>query len=362
MNGSRVSTIILIIISALTNNVSGAALSVPKWDCPPNDRKWSSAGLRRLERSYWLHASLGASLVKGYWAKDAAVSHIPLQCEINNAARILRTYYAASRLYLIYHNEIAIREFAAILSYWKEACEDNVDIIPTFVLVSYDKTHSQVFSSQELRQVCEAVKALGFKVAAVYDVLPNRNQGELLQILADEFPSGLIRLGIQPGEEVTTPFVGAVQDTWSAMCYGKSNTDWYCPGFGAETLHKWIKARNAQTASIAWDLVAVAWDYEATQRGEYPGYDDARKNMPLPAGRNRLAARLILSCAEKAVLRGFSSDLLIIEANSRGGKRDPAAQTLYECLKRGKPYTGYFAKPLDEIASIYRDLANGRLP
>ncbi len=361
MNGIRLLTIILS-ASILASSPVGGDGDRTLQHCLPNYRKWSAAEIRSLERSYWLHASLGASLVKGYWAKEARVSPVPCKYEINNAAQILKTYYAASRLYLIYHNEIPAAEFVNILRYWKEACDGCIETVPTFVLVGYNREQDQVFTNHEIKQLCRALKDLGFKEIAVYDVLPNRDQGGNLSLLAHEFPLGLIRVGIQPEEEVTPPFRKAVQDTWSAICHGKTNSDWRRPGFGAETLRKWIVARNNQAAGVAWDLIAVAWDYEATQHGEYPGYDDARKNMPLPAGRNRLAARLILSCAEKPALAGFSSDLLIVEANSRGGKRDSDKQTLYESLKRGEVYTGYFARPLDEIASIYRDLAKGRLP
>ena len=37
----------------------------------------------------------------------------------------------------------------------------------------------------------------------------------------------------------------------------------------------------------------MAWDYAATERGAYPGYDDAAKNMPLPAGRKAILDRLL---------------------------------------------------------------------
>ncbi|MGC8863361.1 MAG: hypothetical protein ACP5R5_11405, partial [Armatimonadota bacterium] len=167
-----------------------------------------------------------------------------------------------------------------------------------------------------------------------------------------------------PGLTLTVkpPFVQAVQDTWGGMCHGKTNEDWLSPGFGADALRNWIAARNLQTRPVAWDLVAVAWDYANTQRGEYPGYDDATKNMPLPAGRNRLAAREVLAGAKAKILAGFSSDLVILEANGRSRNRDGLAGAIYECLRRGEVYRGYFSAPLEEIASIYRDLSEGKLP
>lgn len=178
-------------------------------------------------------------------------------------------------------------------------------------------------------------------------------------MLARRFPGKLIRIGMQPEEDIKPPFVAAVQDTWSGLCHGKTNDDWQSPGFGAETLRKWLAARNAQIKPVAWNLVAVAWDYSTTQRGEYPGYDDATRNMPLPDGRNRLAAREVLQNAGPAVLAGFSSDLVILEANSRCSTRDGLSASIYECLKRGRVYDGFFSKPLEEIAAVFRELRAG---
>jgi len=78
----------------------------------------------------------------------------------------------------------------------------------------------------------------------------------------------------------------------------------------------------------------VAWDYSTTQRGEYPGYDDAARNMPLPAGRNALAAREILRIARPECLAGFSSDLTILQANSVRTEHDGLTGSFYETLKR----------------------------
>jgi hypothetical protein len=105
--------------------------------------------------------------------------------------------------------------------------------------------------------------------------------------------------------------------------------------------------------------VAVAWDYEPTERGGFPGYDDARRNMPLPADRNRLAANLILDTARPDVMAGFSADLFIIQANSRVKERDGDADAFYATLREGRPYRGYFAEPFHEIAAIFRALRDG---
>ena len=111
---------------------------------------------------------------------------------------------------------------------------------------------------------------------------------------------------------------------------------------------------------VAWDLIVVAWDYAATERGGYPGYDDAAKNMPLPAGRNRLAAEEILRTAKVGCMAGFSSDLLILQANSAHPAHDGLQASFYETLKRGEAYRGYYSVPFQEIVAIYNGLRDGK--
>ena len=190
-------------------------------------------------------------------------------------------------------------------------------LVPTLVLRMYDEQQTPVFTAEQLRRLVEFFqRSINAEHVAVYDVYSNRDQGEALKILAEQYPKGLIRVGIQPDEKIGPPFVAAVQDTWSGFCHGKTNADWLDRGFGAETLRKWVEDRNRQSHPVAWDLIVVAWDYSATERGGYPGYDDAAKNMPLPAGRNRLAAQEILQTGRVGCVAGFSSDLLILQANS----------------------------------------------
>jgi len=106
----------------------------------------------------------------------------------------------------------------------------------------------------------------------------------------------------------------------------------------------------------------VAWDYAATEQGGYPGYDDAAKNMTLPAGRNRLAAEEILRTAKVGCMAGFSSDLLILQANSAHPARDGTTASFYETLKRGEAYTGYYSVPFQEIVAVYSGLKDGKSP
>ena len=175
------------------------------------------------------------------------------------------------------------------------------------------------------------------------------------EYLAKQYPKGLIRVGIQPDERIRPPFITVVQDTWSGFCHGKTNTDWQDRGFGADTLRRWVQERNQDHRRVVWDLIVVAWDYSATARGGYPGYDDAAKNMPLPAGRNRLAAEEILRTAQADCLGGFSSDLLILQANSQSRAHD-GANGFYETLKQGEVYRGYYSEPFEEIITIFNRL------
>lgn len=315
----------------------------------------------RLECSYWIHASLGLKPHRGYWGPTLPATRPPTEREVANAAKLLSTRYAANRLYLLYHMEMPLDDAKQVLLWWRKHCPTEVDVIPAVVLVMYDKARTAVFSLDDLRAFCSFAKnELKADWFAVFDVYPDRDQGPGLAVLADAFPGRLIRLGIQPDEKLRPPFVAAVQDTWSGFCHGKTNADWLAPGFGAETLRKWVEARNASPWPTAWDLIVVAWDYTPTARGEYPGYDDAKKNMPLPEGRNTLAAREIMRIAKPEKFAGFSSDLTILQANSVPAPHDGVENSFHEVLKRGEPYRGYYAQPLDEMAAIYRAVRDGK--
>jgi len=317
--------------------------------------------LADLERSYWVHASLGWMPHKGYWGMELATCQPPTEPQVRNAAQLLTGHYAANRLYLVYHKEIMISQAEQVFRWWRQHCPREVEIVPTLVMRTYDKSQAEVFTADELRGLCDFFRQeVGLRRLAVFDVYPNRDQGAGLGILTEVFPKSLIRVGIQPDEMVKPPFVSAVQDTWSGFCHGKTKTDWLDKGFGAETLRQWVAKRNETPHPIVWDLVVVAWDYSTTQRGEYPGYDDAARNMPLPAGRNVLAAREILRMARPDHMAGFSSDLTIVQANSAHAKHDGRAGSFYETLKRAEVYSGYYAEPFAEVAEIYRSLRANR--
>lgn len=312
-----------------------------------------------LERSFWLHASL-TSVPRGYWGPDHPPCARPTEQDISNAARLLTGDYAANRLYLVYHQECPLEAAEQVFGWWRKHCPATVQLVPTLVLRMYDKQQSSVFAPAELRRFVTFLQAtVSAAELAVYDVYPERDQGASLEYLAAQYPAGLIRVGIQPDEKIEPPFVAAVQDTWSGLCHGKSHDDWRAPGCGAESLRNWVALRNEADRGVAWDLIVVAWDYSATPHGAYPGYDDAAKNMPLPAGRNRLAVEEILRTARTDCLRGFSSDLVILQANSQHAARDGALASFYETLKRGEIYQGYYSTPFQEIVRLFHELKTG---
>jgi len=337
-----------------------ALCSAPVW---AGQGSWSPSELKRQERSYWLHATLSTRSIRGYWAPATPLGPVPSEQEVRDAARLLSGHYGANRLYLMYHREVLPADAIQVFGWWRRHLPADVEIIPTFVLVGYDRARTPVFGPIELRSICRSMKqAVNASRAAVYDVEPLRDASPLLDVMRQEYLDGLLRVGIQPSEKLGPPFAGAVQDTWSGMCHGRTNEDWLSPGFGADTLKQWVTQRNGSALPVAWDLVAVAWDYLPTERGEYPGYDDAAKNMPLPDGRNALAARLMMQAARRELFAGFSSDLFIVEANSKHPAQDGPDASFYECLRRGQVYRGRYARPLEETAGLYRALRAGRAP
>lgn len=313
---------------------------------------------RLLERSYWVHASLASDTRRGYWGTEFPEAVAPAEHEIAHAARLLTHDYAANRLYLIYHREIPLAAAETAFAAWRKHVPTTVELIPTLVLRSYDRPQTEVFTSNELRRLAGFFRAdLHSTNCAVYDIYKGRDQGPGLAVLAQAYPAGLIRVGIQPDETLAAPFTAAVADTWSAFCHATKHEDWRRDAAGAPALQQWVAYRNQGTVRVAWDLIVVGWDYTATEQGRYPGYDDAARNLPLPAGRNELAAAEIRRVARPGVFAGFSSDLFILHVNSRHPARDGEKGAFYETLKRGEPYRGFFAAPLREVVEQFRPLA-----
>lgn len=311
-----------------------------------------------LERSFWIHASLGMMTQRNYFGPEYPATPMPTKEEVRHAAHLLASSYAANRLYLIYHRELPLDDAKKLFAWWREACPDSVELIPALVLRMYDRQQTAVFSKDELAAFAQHLRDnINKSRLAIYDIASKRDQADAIASLTTTFPAGLIRLGLQPDEALASPFVQGVADTWSGLCHGLRNLeDWQQPGFGADTLRKWVQARNQGSIPVTWNLVCVAWDYSATERGGYPGYDDAEKNMPLPEGRNRLAMQLMRATAQPKNLAGFSSDLYILHENSRSTAHDAKGKAFYECLKRGEDYHGYYSGPFQEIVALFKEL------
>ncbi|MBI5799134.1 MAG: hypothetical protein HZA92_00200 [Verrucomicrobia bacterium] len=343
----------------MTRTLLIATLTLPivAWSAPSGAHE-----LAKLERSLWINVSL-ATPKRGYWGLSFPEAVKPSETQIANAVGVLIRDANPNRLYLVHHHELPFGRTAEMFRAWRKSCPPSVELVPALVLRMYDKGNTPVFTEPELSELLTFLKAeINPARIAVYDVLPNREQGAGLSALAKVFPKGLVRVGLQPDEPLEAPFSAAVEDTWSGFCHGLTNDDWQERGFGRDTLRKWVASRNAQQFRIAYDLIVVGWDYANTKRGEYPGYDDAHKNLPLPAERNRLAVAEILAQAEPGRLAGFSSDLLIVELNSETPPHDGKASSFYETLKAGRGYEGFYATPWQEVCRIFKSLGNGDEP
>lgn len=307
------------------------------------------------ERSLWLHASLGLFTQANYFGPTYPETIAPTSEEIANATRVLAGT-GANRWYLIYHRELPIDAAKRIFRQWKQAAPSTVELVPALVLRMYDRAETPVFTPEQLTELASFFQTeVNANRLAIYDIAPDRDLSSQLTHLQTHFAGEFIRLGLQPTEPLRAPFSTGVIDTWSGFCHGRrTEEDWGQPGFGAETLRKWTTSRGGHTQPLIWDLIVVAWDYTATERGGYPGYDDAAKNQPLPTGRNRRAAELIRSTVGSS-FGGFSSDLYILQENSRNAAHDGQTGSFYECLKRGEAYRGYYREPFEEIVSLYRE-------
>ena len=148
-----------------------------------------SAELAKLERSYWLHASLAPDTRRGYWGTEYPAAASPAGNEVQNATRLLPRDYAANRPYLIYHREYSRDENEHVFVMWRRYCPTTAEIVPTLVLRAYDKLQTEAFSMEELQRLAEFFKRnVNPTNIAVYDVYQGRNQTVELTILAKEFP------------------------------------------------------------------------------------------------------------------------------------------------------------------------------
>ena len=98
---------------------------------------------------------------------------------------LLTRSYAANRLYLVYHNELTPDDARLVFGWWRQHCPPHVRLVPTVVLCMYDEQLSPVFTPDELLRMVEFFRtSINRTQLAVYDVYAERDQGELLEYLA----------------------------------------------------------------------------------------------------------------------------------------------------------------------------------
>lgn len=329
----------------MTMRLSLALLAACAWAAPAQDGP--------MERSFWLSLTLSPT-VRGYWTQDPSVPQPepPTAQEIAAAAEVLTEHYGANRLYLLHHGQCEADAARDLLRTWKRALAGRAEVAPTFLPMDYSQgldAGAPVFSSRELTEWaawCDA--ELGAPALALYDVCPNRPWDWAITALrwGSDLPIG--QVGIQPEETPKAGLAFVVVDTWGGVSAYRDNQEWLAAG--AETLRRWVRHPRPGVEQV-FDLICVAWDYDYSEDGgTAPPYDDDRDD-PLPTGRNRLAASVIAEAADPALFRGFSSDLIILQAHALAHGED-----LYGDLRAGAPYRGLFAEPLEEIAAIYHTL------
>lgn len=301
--------------------------------------------LKRLERSFSLHASLDSRLEQNATLPAATA---PTEHQIQTAARLLTFDFAANRLYLIYQKEISLTEAEHVFRAWRQACPAEVEVVPALVLRAHGTKRAEIFNPTELRTLLAFFKS---DINPAHLALLNApaDESATSRLLSDQYGGRLIRLGLQPDEPLSAPFDSGVADASSALCRGASNDEWQETGFGREMLRKSIQARNAAAAHMTWDL-AIASD------------DVSANHAPAPVGRDALGAAEILHFATPNLLGGFSTDLARLQRDSRPLAHDGGGYCIYEMLKRGQVYVGFYAKPFHEVVKIYQTLRAGKRP
>lgn len=329
------------------------------------------------ELSYWIDVDLQGKGLRGFWY-DVTSSNpetIPdnINLQIKNACQKLRNTYGATKLYVIYHRQFEITQAKDILRIWhSEGTSNGIEIVPTIVLQSYSNNQTMNFSNDEIEALADwTVKSINQKKMGIYDhhTRDRKGQPQADQILLIKGIIGnkLVMIGQQPGVEIQENYSYAVQDTWTAECQGRTNDLWENPVYfkgtniyGRKLLEVWVnERRNSDSRKVVWNLIPVAWDYDTDDPLSYsfPGDHQLYNDPPIP-GRLILCKDYINSFYEEGIRNekhgGFSCDLHILEANSRGRGENPS---FYASLRETNiDYTGDFAEAIAEIGEIYLSL------
>ncbi len=338
------------------------------------------------ETSFWVHASLPDSWGRGYWdtSPPAPPAHPATIQQVAAAAKLLTGNYSANTLYLLYHDEVSWGVAQPLFRAWHAAAAPGVELVPTLLFRSYNASEGidpfgghlnfgAATSNTTLDSMMSVFAEINPHRLGVFDVYPNRDQG-IGPALAERHGLLLTRVGLQPAEKLPALYRGGgVEDTWSAVCCGRTNELWSELSCGRSLVKQWAADRMADPRPFAFDLIVVAWDYNMTANGTNPNIDDAAKNQALPAGRTKLVVDAIRSEAMAAGRGGaggrvgFSSDLTILEADGRVPQRDGRNRSIYATLRAGVLYWGtdggsYYGRAFREITQIYSELHNEVAP
>ena len=319
-----------------------------------------SRDLKQVERSFSVDACLTTLGRQGHSATNLPSAFMPTETEIQRAAHLLTGDYAANRLYLIYRKDMAIVDAERVFETWRRSCPPEVDVVPALMLHPWNSQQDELFSSAEMKLLTRFFKGgINPTRLAVIGLKGESDEGASFKLLASEFKSGLLCIGLQPAAKVGAPFSGAVLELKNALCPGKSNEDWQQSGSGLATLRKYAVGRNEQSLPVTWNLLVTAGDYNGSGSA---ADDDPERNMPLPSWRNTLAAREILDVAQPSSFSGFNTDLHSLQVSSQTLTHDGSGYSFYEMLKRGQIYVGFYARPFHEIVKVYTSIRTGHAP
>jgi hypothetical protein len=338
----------------------------------------STDGAPKFQLAAWVDLGLNNAR-RGYWNNlGYAPDNPPTVNQITNAKRVLREKYHTNVLYLIYHKQFDITTAKNVFLAWKNAQVLDTyapHIIPTLVLQNY-QDHGCNFSTSnnELQDFLLWLKTnINSEAIAVYDIYnvqanSSRNFCNQMGVIQNIYSGKKIyRVGLQPGENLVSPFTGASQDTYSAVASGETNTLWQtsCGFWGYSTAKKvleaWVNERVGKDV-VSWNFINVAFDYSKNSPCGAEGYEAG--DQPLPANRNYPLVHdtIVLKYpggGSNATWGGFSVDLKILHVHSN--YKDGSANSFYSQIKKNKKYQGYFSIPMNEIDGVF-DIYDGLEP
>lgn len=330
-----------------------------------------------FETSYWIDLDLAEHSMRGYWKPVDSLDPeaLPDSASIANSARLLAGEYGADKLYVVYHRQFELDDARRIFAFWKaEGDRNGLEIVPTVVLECYSEPAVMNFADST---ICDfagwCVENVNPDEFGIYDVYIRQAEGSpqdtQMGVLREAIGDKLVRVGLQPGEDLNRYCRGGVEDTWTAECQGLTDELWAVPDsvngtdmYGRKLLAAWVaeRADSAQPRRIVWDMIPVAWDYDdpVDDRGYVCPGDDALINDPPLPGRIAKCHECIVEGYADGMLTekfgGYSCDLHILQANSAG---HPDSISFYRQISAGEPYSGYFASAMDQVSALYKEIA-----